>query len=143
MHTRSCVWLPFVVWSIGLSDFFAAAVPLDSQPEEDTNLHLTILHNNDMHAHFEQSDRFTGTCLLEDAKANKCYGGFARILTVVKQYRKDAENGGPAVLYLNSGDTYTGTPWFNMFKHKVAADFMNALMPDAMVSLKIRTISFE
>lgn len=38
------------------------------------------------------------------------------------------------VLYLNAGDTYTGTPLFNMYKDKIVTAFMNLLKPDAIVS---------
>lgn len=129
MQIKLCILI------IGFSVLNVIAVPVDDENKltENSNLELTILHNNDMHAHFEQTDRFSGTCLPEDAEAKRCYGGFARVATVVESYRKNAEIGGPAVLYLNAGDTFTGTPWFSIFKDKVASDFMNALMPDAMV----------
>lgn len=38
-----------------------------------------ILHNNDMHARFEQTSVTSGKCLPELANTNKCYGGFARV----------------------------------------------------------------
>lgn len=108
---------------------FAWAAPI----QQESALDLIILHNNDLHSRFEQTDRSSGKCSENDVAAKKCYGGFARISHVVKKYREEAENGGPAVLFLNAGDVYVGSPWF-MFKHKVCADFMNLLMPDAMVS---------
>lgn len=40
---------------------------------------LIILHNNDMHARFEQTNVNGGTCTEEDANTDKCYGGFARV----------------------------------------------------------------
>lgn len=40
---------------------------------------LIILHNNDMHARFEQTNKNGGTCTQEDANTDKCYGGFARV----------------------------------------------------------------
>lgn len=53
----------------------------------------------------------------------------------VRKYRKAAEDGtGLPVLYLNAGDTYTGTPWFSLFKENITSDFMNVLQPDAIVS---------
>lgn len=55
---------------------------IESAPRADTNLKLTVLHNNDMHGRFEQVNQRTGICQPDDAKANKCYGGFARIATV-------------------------------------------------------------
>lgn len=40
---------------------------------------LIILHNNDMHARFDQTNVNGGTCTEEDANTDKCYGGFARV----------------------------------------------------------------
>jgi len=38
-----------------------------------------ILHNNDMHARFEQTNRNSGVCTQKDSIRDKCYGGFARV----------------------------------------------------------------
>ncbi|XP_028162109.1 uncharacterized protein LOC114354053 [Ostrinia furnacalis] len=97
------------------------------------NFELLILHNNDMHARFEQTSQLSGTCTAKDREAGKCYGGFPRVAYVVKQAREAAASGqGPPVLYLNAGDTYTGTAWFTIYKWKIAAEFINALQPDAV-----------
>lgn len=50
----------------------------------------------------------------------------------VNEYRK----GKTPVLYLNAGDTYMGTPWFNIYKDRIVTEFMNLLKPDAIVSAK-------
>lgn len=52
----------------------------------------------------------------------------------VRKFRHEANNGGTPVLYLNAGDTYTGTPWFTVFKDNITAAFLNKLEPDAIVS---------
>jgi 5'-nucleotidase len=102
---------------------------------KDGNFKLIILHNNDMHARFEQTGVLSDKCTKTDADANLCYGGFARVATEVKKYKKQAADGaGPPVLYLNAGDTYTGTPWFTLFKDVIASDMLNHLHPDAIVS---------
>ncbi|XP_050348019.1 uncharacterized protein LOC126771897 [Nymphalis io] len=103
-------------------------------PSNDGNhFELLILHNNDMHARFEQTSQLSGACTVADREAGKCYGGFPRVAHVVKEARKAAASGeGPPVLYLNAGDTYTGTAWFTIYKWKVAAEFLNALQPDAV-----------
>lgn len=89
-----------------------------------------------MHARFEQTNKASGRCKDDDALNNHCYGGFARVAHVVRKYKKQAEDGEiPPVLYLNAGDTYTGTPWFTVFKDNITAAFLNVLKPDAMVSL--------
>lgn len=99
-----------------------------------SGVEFVIAHNNDMHSRFEQTGKYSNACTEEEARANKCYGGFARVSTVLKKFRTEAQNGGPPVLYLNAGDTYTGTPWFTLFKDKITADFLNILKPDAIVS---------
>ncbi|KAJ0174736.1 hypothetical protein K1T71_009844 [Dendrolimus kikuchii] len=103
-------------------------------PASDTGaFELLILHNNDMHARFEQTSQVSGVCTTEDRELGQCYGGFPRVAHVVKEARRAALSGeGPPVLYLNAGDTYTGTAWFTIYKWKIAAEFINALQPDAV-----------
>nr|XP_014091997.2 protein 5NUC isoform X2 [Bactrocera oleae] len=91
-----------------------------------------VLHNNDMHARFEQTNVNGGKCLQADADSNKCYGGFARVAHEVRKYREEAAKGGTPVIYLNAGDTYTGTPWFTIFKDNISVAFLNKLQPDAI-----------
>lgn len=96
------------------------------------NFDLLILHTNDMHARFEETSRTSGTC--SQPGTGKCVGGFARVAEVVKSARKAAREGkGRQVLFLNAGDTFTGTVWFGVHKTQIAVDFMNLLAPDAMV----------
>lgn len=114
---------------------FIDALPVDSG---ESALNFILLHNNDLHGRFAESTIDGPDCRPEEALANKCYGGFARISSIVKRYRseQDNENGLP-VLFLNGGDTYVGTPWFQLFKHRICVEFMNALKPDVGVSAPI------
>lgn len=101
---------------------------------KENNFKVIILHNNDMHARFEETATLGDKCSKVDAKSNKCYGGFARIAYKVQEFRKRAsKDETPSVLFLNAGDTYTGTPWFTLYKDKISADFLNVLKPDAIV----------
>lgn len=95
-------------------------------------LELIILHNNDMHARFEQTSANSNTCSKEDVTSNRCYGGFARVGYELKKFRAEANNGGVPVLYLNAGDTYTGTPWYSLYKDEIVSSFLNLLRPDAI-----------
>lgn len=115
-------------------------------------LELILLHNNDMHARFEQTSINSNACAPKDVLTNNCYGGFARVaykytihffffilplifvLPRLKEFRDAAAKGGTPVLYLNAGDTYTGTPWFTLYKDKIVSEFLNLLKPDAIVS---------
>ncbi|GAB0090191.1 protein 5NUC-like [Sergentomyia squamirostris] len=99
-----------------------------SAPFDEGNFEIIILHNNDMHARFDQTNAQSNTCRQQEELDSKCYGGFARVATVVKQYRRDHGN----VLFLNAGDTYTGTPWFTLYKDTISSEMMNILHPDAI-----------
>lgn len=109
-------WYRFVIALaiVAVSMDIAKTVPVDKSTKASA-LDLVILHNNDMHARFEQTDKFSAKCHPDEIIENKCYGGFARVSYLLKEHRKAAENGGPAVLYLNAGDTYTG----NMKEFKI------------------------
>lgn len=109
------------------------AVPVNN---ETSALDFILLHNNDLHGRFDESSFIRTDCKPHEQFNNKCFGGFARISTVVKQYRNEHQNGnGPPVLFMNAGDTYTGTAWFFLFKDKIAAELMNALKPDVGVRI--------
>lgn len=127
----------FLVWA---TVSFIVAVPVKN---DDGGLNFILLHNNDLHGRFDESTIRTTECAPEDALANKCFGGFARISTLVKRYRDEQykENGKP-VLFLNAGDTYVGTPWFYVFRDKIASDFMNLLKPDVGVCIYFQSSVF-
>lgn len=92
-----------------------------------TDLTLRIVHTNDMHARFEQTSKLSGVCAEKDAKEGKCYGGFARLATLIRQARRSSV----PCLFLNAGDTYQGSVWYNVYKWKVVAKFLNLLAPNA------------
>jgi hypothetical protein len=95
---------------------------------------LTILHNNDMHARFEQTNQMSSKCSEKDAGNNKCFGGFARVAYAVKEAKRLERSGtGPPVIFLNAGDTYQGTVWFTVHKWKIVAKLTSMLGIDASV----------
>ena len=51
----------------------------------------------------------------------------------IRKIRNESARAGLPVLYLNAGDTYAGTVWFNIFRDKIVSEFLNLLKPDAMV----------
>lgn len=61
----------------------------------------------------------------------------------MRKYRKEAEEGGTPVFYLNAGDTYTGTAWFTVYKDKIASAFLNKLSPDAIVTIILLISAFS
>ncbi len=46
------------------------------------NFKLIILHNNDMHARFDQINHLDFRCSLNETRDGLCLGGFARVNTV-------------------------------------------------------------
>lgn len=88
-----------------------------------TEFELTLLHTNDVHARVEETNRDSGKC----SKA-PCFAGVARRFTKIKEVRTKEKN----VLLLDAGDQFQGTVWFNFYKGKEAAHFMNKLGYDAM-----------
>ena len=97
---------------------------------------LHLLHTNDMHARFEQTSRESGKCSDKEVKEHKCYGGFARISTIVKKERAKAQEGkAPPVLFLNAGDNYQGSTLFTKYGWNITARFVNLLEFDALVRI--------
>eukprot|EP01026_Neomeris_dumetosa_P033320 TRINITY_DN2653_c0_g2_i2.p1 TRINITY_DN2653_c0_g2~~TRINITY_DN2653_c0_g2_i2.p1 ORF type:complete len:710 (-),score=61.51 TRINITY_DN2653_c0_g2_i2:1092-2912(-) len=90
---------------------------------------LTILHFNDIHARLlPATDRWWECDFLMNAQG-ECYGGFARIKTVVDQYRRQEQN----LLILNGGDDFVGTDWdFHDPTNKATSHFLNIIGVDAM-----------
>lgn len=113
---------------------------------------LTIIHINDFHARrvhygikfkfslngtnlrFEQTNSESTSC--KELLGQVCIGGYARILTVVKQLLKEREDKNP--LYLNIGDNFQGTLWYELLGWEVTSHFLNILPADATVSLRMK-----
>lgn len=87
---------------------------------------LSIIHLNDFHARFEQTSPSSGTCRKGHEK--DCVGGFARVYTAVNQLVKERPN----AIFLNAGDHFQGTLWYNIHRWNVTALFMNMLPHDVM-----------
>ncbi|KAJ9591994.1 hypothetical protein L9F63_001506, partial [Diploptera punctata] len=93
------------------------------------NFKLEIVHTNDMHSRFHQTNNVSGICSKEDAAKNQCYGGFARVSEAVitaKSRNKDK------TLFLIAGDIYQGSIWYTVYKWRIVSVLTNMLQPDAM-----------
>ncbi|XP_030082034.1 protein 5NUC-like isoform X2 [Drosophila hydei] len=88
---------------------------------------FTLLHNNDMHARYDPVTNSCGKCPQGDDERGLCFGGFARIATVVTTARAKG-----STIYLNAGDTFSGTNWHRVFGGDLAAELLNLLKPDAV-----------
>lgn len=91
---------------------------------------LTIIHNNDFHARFEETNLKSKACSASEKQQNKCIAGIARLQTVIQNLRKEFADKNP--LYLNIGDNYQGSLWYNLLRWRVTAHFVKLLKPDAM-----------
>ncbi|MCD4686045.1 MAG: 5'-nucleotidase C-terminal domain-containing protein [Anaerolineae bacterium] len=88
-------------------------VLLPAQAQDD-GFSLTIMHTNDVHAHYDPGDE---------------YGGIARQATLVQQIRAAAEYS----LLLDAGDRFTGTMFHSYYQGEDSGRTMNHLGYDAMV----------
>ncbi|WP_299811690.1 bifunctional UDP-sugar hydrolase/5'-nucleotidase [uncultured Roseibium sp.] len=89
---------------------------------------LTILHTNDFHSRIEPISKYDSSCSAEDNAEGKCFGGTARLDTVIKDRRAASNN----AILVDGGDQFQGTLFYTYYKGKAAAEFMNKLGYDAM-----------
>ncbi|XP_001600210.1 protein 5NUC [Nasonia vitripennis] len=102
----------------------------ESAPTSNGKFRLRIIHTNDMHSRFEETaQKDGGICTSEDAKVGGCYGGFARLATLVREARANATEDEP-VFFLNAGDTYQGNQLFSHYHANIVVKFLNILGPD-------------
>jgi 5'-nucleotidase len=93
---------------------------------------LVVIHTNDVHAHIEEMNKYASACKPEDKAKGECYGGVARRFTKINEIRdQDPDH----TLLLDAGDQFQGTLWFNIYKGREAARFMNDMRYDAMVCI--------
>ncbi|MFN3547731.1 MAG: 5'-nucleotidase C-terminal domain-containing protein [Mesorhizobium sp.] len=91
---------------------------------------LNILHINDWHSRIESNNKFESTCSAEDEQKGECFGGAARLVTIIDQRREALS--GQNMLLLNAGDNFQGSLFYTTFKGTVEAEFLNRMKFDAM-----------
>ncbi|GAB4263992.1 MAG: bifunctional UDP-sugar hydrolase/5'-nucleotidase [Pararhodobacter sp.] len=96
------------------------------------NTELHILHLNDFHSRIESINRFNSTCSAGDEAEGKCFGGAARIMTLVTQMRDALTAEGHPVLVLDAGDASQGSLFYTTYRGQAEADFLERLGIDAM-----------
>lgn len=84
------------------------------------NYELEIIHTGDLHSHLFPFNVY-GDCKIDD---EDCLGGFARITSLMKE--KLIEN--PNILIFDSGDRFSGTPYYSLTKGRYIAQSL-AKMP--------------
>ncbi|WP_170329407.1 bifunctional metallophosphatase/5'-nucleotidase [Ruegeria arenilitoris] len=91
---------------------------------------LTILHTNDLHSRIESINKYDSTCDAEDEAEGKCFGGVARLKTMVDTKRDELAD--QNVLLLDAGDPFQGSLFYTTYKGAAEAEFMEAIGYDAM-----------
>lgn len=95
---------------------------------------VTFAHVGDTHAHFEEQVVQIGLPD-QNGKLTPTFayaGGYPKLKTKVDQLRQKASTEGKGFLLLHSGDAFSGTLYFSVFKGQLDADFMNYFQFDAM-----------
>ena len=107
------------LWLLGLALAGAAALAAWLLiAVDDGSVEFTLLHTNDVHAHYVPFEPF----------GEPVQGGAARLATVIDEIREQNDD----VLLLDAGDQFQGSLYFNVGGADVVADVMNELGYDAM-----------
>ena len=88
-----------------------AALPANDTYNNRGAVNITIIHINDIHARFEETNVNSLRCREGDGF---CFGGIARICAKAKQLLREY----PEALFFNAGDLYLGTVWYSIFKYR-------------------------
>jgi len=91
---------------------------------------LHIIHINDLHSRIEPINRFDSTCGAEDNAAGECFGGYARVATMIAQLREELD--GQNVLVVDAGDQYQGSLMYTTYKGDVEIEMMEKIGFDVM-----------
>ncbi|MCA0927564.1 bifunctional metallophosphatase/5'-nucleotidase [Ruegeria profundi] len=91
---------------------------------------LTILHTNDLHSRIESINKYDSTCDAEDETEGKCFGGVARLKTIVDAKRDELAD--QNYLLLDAGDPFQGSLFYTTYKGAAEAEFMDAIGYDVM-----------
>ncbi|KAJ2159051.1 hypothetical protein GGF46_003310 [Coemansia sp. RSA 552] len=89
---------------------------------------MRIIHTNDIHAHYSPFNRYGASCTANDTRANTCFGGAARLQTIIGELRSGHSN----ALLLDAGDQAQGTLFYTVGKFNTTVKVMEQLRYDAM-----------
>ncbi|KAI8931679.1 hypothetical protein NX059_011326 [Plenodomus lindquistii] len=89
------------------------------------NYNISFFHVNDVHAHLDEFSSSGTDCTRPE---RGCYGGYARIKTVLEENRPNYEDS----LWLNVGDEFQGTLFYSFYGGEKIAETLNQLNFSAM-----------
>ncbi|MBE0580624.1 bifunctional metallophosphatase/5'-nucleotidase [Devosia sp.] len=93
---------------------------------------LNILHINDFHSRFDPITGSDSNCNAEDDAAGECFGGIARLKTIIDDTRAKYADGNS--LLLSAGDNFQGSLYYTTYKSKVVSDFFNQMGFDVVAT---------
>jgi len=93
---------------------------------------LNILHINDFHSRFDPITGSNSDCNAEDDAAGECFGGIARLKTIIDDTRAKYADGN--TLLLSAGDNFQGSLYYTTYKSKVVSDFFNQMGFDVVAT---------
>ena len=93
---------------------------------------LNILHINDFHSRFDPITDTDSNCDAETDAAGECFGGIARLKTIIDDTRAKYETGNS--LLLSAGDNFQGSLYYTTYKSKVVSDFFNQMGFDVVAT---------
>lgn len=93
---------------------------------------LNILHINDFHSRFDPITGTDSNCDAETDAAGECFGGIARLKTVIDDTRAQYADGNS--ILLSAGDNFQGSLYYTTYKSKVVSDFFNQMGFDVVAT---------
>ena len=93
--------------------------------DSEGHYNISFYHINDVHAHLDQFSSSGTDCTRPE---RGCFGGYARVKTVLEQTRPDH----PDSLLLNVGDEFQGTMFFSFYGGEKIAETLNQMGFDGM-----------
>lgn len=108
----------------------ALALGLAAPAAAQTQLH--ILHINDFHSRIEPINRFGSTCGGSDLAEGRCFGGAARLHTLIDGLRSELAAQGHPVLVLDAGDASQGSLFYTTYGGRAEAEMLERIGFDAM-----------
>ncbi len=86
---------------------------------------LNILHINDFHSRFDPITGSDSNCDAETDAAGECFGGIARLKTIIDTKRAELE--GQNVVLLDAGDQFQGSLFYTQYRSEIVSEFANKL----------------
>ncbi|XP_070509718.1 apyrase-like [Chironomus tepperi] len=120
----------FILIAIVILELWTSSVQSTAVVKRNQSLFpLSIIHINDFHAKFEQTNTDSTSC--KEKLGQICIGGIARVMTMVKQLKAAREQENKNPIFLNIGDNFVGSLWYELFGWNVTSHFWNIFPADA------------